>query len=71
MTDVRLSESTLRSKRLTKVVQGIEHSEDIQAILDSLLGKIVDSVITYHRLLASTPNGSAGRLTDSWCIQLR
>ena len=35
---------------LTNIVQGIEDSEDIQAILDSLLGEVVDGIIAEYRI---------------------
>jgi hypothetical protein len=43
----------LEKTHVLEVVQGIEHTEDIETILDGLLGEVVDGIITDIILLVT------------------
>lgn len=52
---------------LTEIVQGVEDTEDIKAILYSFLGEVVDGIVTATEM--NRRRKTFSKLTDSWYIQ--
>lgn len=54
-----------------EVVQRVEDTEDVETILDSLLGELVDGVVATEAHQPAFIGSSRHRLTDSWCNRHR